>query len=70
MRNVNRMRLDPEQRLKIASFQFKGVFRLQFPLPTKSIQREWYAKWQKTRQAICRAGFNNIWRRGRDSNPR
>ena len=37
MRNLSRMRLDSEQRFKIASFQFKGVFRLQFPLPTKSI---------------------------------
>ncbi len=35
MRNLSRMRLDSEQRLKIASFQFKGVFRIQFPLPTK-----------------------------------
>ena len=32
--NVNRMRLNSEQSLKIASFQFKGVFRLQLPLPT------------------------------------
>ena len=50
MRNVSRMRLDSEQRLKIASFQFKGVFRLQFSLPTRPFHHANGTQNEKTRQ--------------------
>ena len=50
MRNVSRMRLDSEQRLKIASFQLKGIFRLQFSLPTRPFHHANGTQNEKTRQ--------------------